>query len=137
MKQHGKAIGRFLFSVVVTFLLVLGVKIAVDGCWLIFLPIDDKVETVTIEYPSLSPEGREITDPSDLKRCTAMLNLLKYDIFAPSEDDSAPLVTYVFHQRDGSELTVSANNETVFYNGKQHVLKEPKVFINITEGLFF
>ena len=137
MKQHGKAIGRFLFSVVVTFLLVLSVKIAVDGCWLIFLPIDDKVESVTIEYPSRSPDVQEITDASDLKKCTALLNTLKYDIFQRSDDTSDPLITYTFHLKDGSELVVSANNETVFFRGKQHVLKEPGVFVNLTTSLFF
>lgn len=137
MKQHVKAIGKFLFSVVVTFLLVLGVKIAVDGCWLIFLPIDDNVETVTIESPDLSSEVKEITDASDLKKCTALLNTLKYDIFQRSDDTSDPLIIYTFHLKDGSELVVSANNETVFFRGKQHVLKEPDVFVNLTTVLFF
>lgn len=137
MKQHVKTIGKFLFSVVVTFLLVLGVKIAVDGCWLIFLPIDDNVETVTIEYPDLSSEVKEITDASDLKKCTALLNTLKYDIFQRSDDTSDPLIIYTFHLKDGSELVVSANNETVFFRGNQHVLKEPNVFVNLTTVLFF
>lgn len=91
MKQHVKTIGQFLFSVAVTFLLVFGVKIAVDGCWLIFLPIDDNVETVTIAYPDPSSEVKEITDASDLKKCTALLNTLKYDIFQRSDDTSDPL----------------------------------------------
>ena len=137
MKQHVKAIGKFLFSVVVTFLLVLSVKIAVDGCWLIFLPIDDNVETVTIAYPDPSSEVKEITDASDLKKCTPLLNTLKYDIFQRSDDTSDPLIIYTFHLKDGSELVVSANNETVFFRGKQHVLKEPDVFVNLTIGLFF
>ena len=89
-------------------------------------------------YRTLSmADAKEISDSDDLKRCTAMLNLLKYNIFVKSEDDSAPLVTYIFHQKNGSELVVAANNETVFYNGKQHVLKQPEVFVNLTEGLFF
>lgn len=137
MKQHVKTIGQFLFSVAVTFLLVFGVKIAVDGCWLIFLPIDDNVETVTIAYPDLSSEVKEITDASDLKKCTTLPNTLKYDIFQRSDDTSDPLIIYTFHLKDGSELVVSANNETVFFRGKQHVLKEPDVFVNLTTVLFF
>ena len=137
MKQHVKTIGQFLFSVAVTFLLVSGVKIAVDGCWLIFLPIDDNVETVTIAYPDPSSEVKEITDASDLKKCTTLLNTLKYDIFQRSDDTSDPLIIYTFHLKDGSELVVSANNETVFFRGKQHVLKEPDVFANLTTVLFF
>ena len=137
MKQHVKTIGQFLFSVAVTFLLVFGVKIAVDGCWLIFLPIDNNVETVTIAYPDLSSEVKEITDASDLKKCTTLPNTLKYDIFQRSDDTSDPLIIYTFHLKDGSELVVSANNETVFFRGKQHVLKEPDVFVNLTTVLFF
>jgi len=132
MNKLLKAVGKFLLSILATMFLVTGIKIAVDGCWLIFLPIDEQVESVTITYSSLSPDAKEISDSDDLKRCTAMLNLLKYNIFVKSEDDSAPLVTYIFHQKNGS-----ANNETVFYNGKQHVLKQPEVFVNLTEGLFF
>ncbi len=137
MNKLLKAVGKFLLSILATMFLVTGIKIAVDGCWLIFLPIDEQVESVTISYSSLSPDAKEISDSDDLKRCTAMLNLLKYNIFVKSEDDSAPLVTYIFHQKNGSELVVAANNETVFYNGKQHVLKQPEVFVNLTEGLFF
>lgn len=137
MEKYLRSVGKFLLSILATMVLVTGFKIAVDGCWLIFLPIDQKVESVTITYPSFSPEAKEITDPDDLQKCTAMLNLLKYDVFAQSKDTSAPLITYDFHLKDGSELTVSANNETVFFKGKQHVLKEPEVFVNLTEGLFF
>lgn len=137
MNKLLKAVGKFLFSILATMILVTGIKIAVDGCWLIFFPIDEQVESVTITCPNLSPDAKEISDSDDLKRCTAMLNLLKYNIFVKSEDDSAPLVTYIFHQKNGLELVVAANNETVFYNGKQHVLKEPEVFVNLTEGLFF
>ena len=102
MNKLLKAVGKFLLSILATMFLVTGIKIAVDGCWLIFLPIDEQVESVTITYSSLSPDAKEISDSDDLKRCTAMLNLLKYNIFVKSEDDSAPLVTYIFHQKNGS-----------------------------------
>lgn len=137
MKKAVKTIGRFLLEIVLVMFLVTGVKIVLDGCWLIFLPIDDKVQSVTIEYPGLAQNAKEITNASEIRQCVNLLNMLKYDVFQKSEDETGALVTYTYHMKDGTDLVVAANNETVFYKGKQHVLKEKNLFINLTEGLFF
>lgn len=137
MKKAVKTIGRFLLEIVLIMFLVTGVKIVLDGCWLIFLPIDDKVQSVTIEYPGLAQNAKEITNASEIRQCVNLLNMLKYDVFQKSEDETGALVTYTYHMKDGTDLVVAANNETVFYKGKQHVLKEENLFINLTEGLFF
>lgn len=137
MKKAVKTIGRFLLEIVLVMFLVTGVKIVLDGCWLIFLPIDDKVQSVTIEYPGLAQNAKEITNASEIRQCVNLLNMLKYDVFQKSEDETGALVTYTYHMKDGTDLVVAANNETVFYKGKQHVLKEENLFINLTEGLFF
>lgn len=121
----------------VSTVLVVGLKIVTEGCWLIFLPINEKVETVTIEYPDVTSEAKEISVPDDIERCVNMLNMLKFDIFRKSQDTSEPLITYTYHLKDGTDLVVAANKNTVFYQGKQHVLKEEGLFVNITEGLFF
>ena len=137
MKKAVKTIGRFLLEIVLVMFLVTGVKIVLDGCWLIFLPIDDKVQSVTIEYPGLAQNAKEITNASEIRQCVNLLNMLKYDVFQKSEDETGALVTYTYHMKDGTDLVVAANNETVFYKGKQQVLKEENPFINLTEGLFF
>ena len=137
MKKALREAMRFLLGVAACMILTTGIKIALDGCWLVFLPLDDKVASVTIAYPSLSPEEKEVSDAQDVKRCINMLNLLKYDAFKTSQDTSGPLVTYTFHLRDGTDMVVAANKDTVFYRGKQHVLKESAIFVNVTEGLFF
>ena len=125
------------FGVAVCMILTMGIKIAMDGCWLVFLPLDDKVASVTVAYPSLSPEEKELSDIEDVQRCIKMLNLLKYDVLQKSQDTTEPLVTYTYHLKDGTDMVVAANNNTVFYKGKQHVLKESAIFVNVTEGLFF
>lgn len=137
MKKALKEALRFLLGVAVCMILTTGIKIALDGCWLIFLPIDDKVESVTVAYPSLSPEEKELSDTGDVQRCINMLNTLKYDVFKKSQDTTEPLVTYTYHLKDGTDMVVAANNDTVFYKGKQHVLKKSAIFVNVTEGLFF
>lgn len=114
-----------------------GIKIALDGCWLVFLPLDDKVASVTVACPSLSPKGKEVSDAEDVQRCINMLNTLKYDVFKKSKDTTEPLVTYTYHLKDGTDMVVAANNNTVFYKGKQYALKESAIFVNVTEGLFF
>ena len=137
MKKIFKEALRFLLGVAACMILTTGIKIALDGCWLVFLPLDDKVASVTVAYPSLSPEGKEVSDAEDVQRCINMLNTLKYDVFKTSTDSSKPLVTYTYHFKDGTDMVVAANNDTVFYRGKQRVLKEKAVFVNVTEGLFF
>lgn len=137
MKNAAKGVGRFLLQVVLVFVLVLGVKIVMDGCWLVFLPIEDKVQSVTIEYPGLSQTAKEITAPTEIKQCVNLLNMLNYDVFKKSEDQTGALVTYIYHMKDGTALVVAANNETVFYKGRQHVLKQEKLFVNLTKSLFF
>lgn len=105
MNKLLKAVGKFLLSTLATMFLVTGIKIAVDGCWLIFLPIDEQVESVTITYSSLSPDAKEISDSDNLKRCTAMLNLLKYNIFVKSEDDPHRLSLTYFIKRTARSLS--------------------------------
>ena len=137
MKKALKEALRFLLGIAVYMILATGMKIALDGCWLIFLPLDDKVASVTVAYPSLSPEEKELSDIEDVQRCIKMLNLLKYDVLQKSQDTTEPLVTYIYHLKDGADMVVAANNDTVFYKGKQYALKESAIFVNVTEGLFF
>ncbi len=137
MKKALKEALRFLLGVAACMILTTGIKIAMDGCWLVFLPLDDKVASVTVAYPSLSPEEKELSDIEDVQRCIKMLNLLKYDVLQKSQDTTEPLVTYIYHLKEGADMVVAANNDTVFYKGKQYALKESAIFVNVTEGLFF
>ena len=77
MKKALKEALRFLLGVAACMILTTGIKIALDGCWLVFLPLDDKVASVTVACPSLSPEGKEVSDAEDVQRCINMLNTLK------------------------------------------------------------
>ena len=137
MKKAGKAILHSLLSVALCVILTAGVKIALDGCWLVIWPIDEKILSVMISYPDLSADTKEITSADEIKRCANMLNFLNYDIFKQSQDDAEPLITYTYHMKDGTDMVVAANNDTVFYKGEQHVLKKQGLFVNLTEGLFF
>ena len=114
MKKAGKAILHSLLSVALCVILTAGVKIALDGCWLVIWPIDGKILSVTISYPDLLADTKEITNADDIKRCANMLNFLNYDIFKQSQDDTEPLITYTYHMKDGTDMVVAANNDTVF-----------------------
>lgn len=39
--------------------------------------------------------------------------------------------------KDGTDKTISANNTTVWWNGKTYVIKDKEMFVNLTEGIFF
>ena len=38
---------------------------------------------------------------------------------------------------NGTSKTISANNTTVWWNNKIHVIKDKEMFVNLTEGIFF
>jgi len=44
-------------------------------------------------------------------------------------------ITYFL--KDGTSKTISANNTTVWWNNKIHVIKDKEMFVNLTEGIFF
>lgn len=39
--------------------------------------------------------------------------------------------------KDGTDKIISANNTTVWWNGKTYVTKDKEMFVNLTEEIFF
>lgn len=109
----------------------------IDGMFLTGVPSADEVESVTVEYPTISDRLAEATDSENIELAVDLTGFLRYSAFK-SPDESAPaLITITYRLIDGREQTVAANNETVWWNGKAHSLKQPEVFVNLTKGIFF
>ena len=62
---------------------------------------------------------------------------LKYDLFGEVNSEEEPAITITYFLKDGTSKTISANNTTVWWNNKIHVIKDKEMFINLTEGIFF
>lgn len=66
-----------------------------------------------------------------------LTNFLKYDVFEKADTTQEPLIHITYHQKDGTDQTISANRTTVWWEGKTYAIKDKDMFVNLTEGLFF
>ena len=66
-----------------------------------------------------------------------LTGFLKYDLFEKVNSEEEPTITITYFLKNGTSKTISANNTTVWWNNKIHVIKDKEMFINLTEGIFF
>lgn len=138
MQSKGKrGILREVVLVILTFVLIVGISIWKDGMYLIGVPNSSEVQSVIITYPKKEIEAKEITDSELIEHAVNLTGFLRYSLFEQPVGDGVPLVTVTYHLSDGGEVSVSANRETVWWNGEVHVIKDKHMFINLVEGIFF
>ena len=137
MKKIVKGTIRFLIVIVVAIILLVGAKIFIDGMYLLGIPDLKDVQTVSISYPSVTEEVKEVSSQEDMELSLKLTGFLKYDLLKKADSKEKPLITITYHLKDGTDKTISANNTTVWWNGKTYVIKDKEMFINLTEGIFF
>ncbi len=119
-------------SVLAMVLLTTGVWIASHGVPLIGIPESEDIQWVTLKSGTAV---REIEEPENVKLLVQAANLLNYRLFGEEADQPEIEVTY--HLINGGEVSLRAGHTAMWWHGKQHVLKEKDVFVNIVQGLFF
>lgn len=132
-----KMINSFILPVLLTTVLFLCISIAKDGMYLIGIPEIDEVQKVTISYPDISNQIKEISDDEHIELAVKLTGFLKCSLFERADDNERPMITMTYFTSDGSEISVLANYETVWWRGKAYVLKDDETFINLTESIFF
>ena len=132
-----KGLIRFLIEVVVITVLIVGISIFTDGMYLLGLPNLNDIQYVTISYPSVADGVKEISSHDDIELALKLTGFLKYDLFGEVNSEEEPVIIITYFLKDGTSKTISANNTTVWWNNKIHVVKDKEVFINLTEGIFF
>ena len=137
MKKVVKGIIRLLIVIVAVTVLVVGMKILIDGMYLFGIPDLKDVQTVSISYPSVTDEVKKVSSQEDMELSLKLTGFLKYDLFEKADSDEEPLITITYHLKDGTDKTISANNTTVWWNGKTYVIKDKEMFVTLTEGIFF
>ena len=137
MNKIVKGLIRFLIEVVVITVLIVGISVFTDGMYLLGLPDLNDIQSVNISYPSVTDGVKEISSREDIELALKLTGFLKYDLFGEVNSEEEPAIIITYFLKDGTSKTISANNTTVWWNNKIHVIKDKEVFINLTEGIFF
>ncbi len=138
MKKAIKWFIRLLLEVVVVTFILVGLRIFfTDGMWLLEIPNLNDVQSVSITYPSVTDEVKEVSNNEDIELALKLTAFLKYDLFEQPNNEEEPLITIIYHLKDGTDKIISANNNVVWWNKKSYSIKDKKTFINLAEGIFF
>ena len=129
-----KGLIRFLIEVIVMTVLIVGINIFTNGMYLWGLPRINDIQSVNITYPSVTDDVKEISSSEDIELALKLTGFLKYDLFGEVNSEEEPAITITYFLKDGTSKTISANNTTVWWNNKIHVIKDKEMFINLTEG---
>mgnify|MGYP006883033759 FL=1 len=128
--------GAYIFRIVITTVIVFGGYIFMNGMFLIGIPKAENLQAVKIEYFEPNHEIKEITDSSKLELAVKITGFLNYSVFKKAEEPFEPKVTITYLLNDRTKISVAADNNTVLRKGKLHKIKQPDIFINISETIF-
>lgn len=123
-------------TIVLTTLIVSVIFILTKGCPLTRLPRMEHIDRVVITNMERGME-KEVTDSENIELAVKLIHFLNYVPFSAASESFKPLITITYMMDDGTEIYVSANNTDVFLNNKGHRLKDGKIFVNLTNGVFF
>ncbi len=137
MNQAVKSLIRFLIQAAVVTILIVAVRIFTDGMYLLGLPDLADIQSVSISYPSVTEHRKETSSEEDVELALKLTGFLKYDLFEKADQTEKPLITITYYLKNGTNKSISANNTTVWWNGKAYAIKDEELFINLTEGIFF
>lgn len=116
-KKFWKGVLSFLSVVIAVTAINMGIKVAMEGMWLLGIPKPEAVSSVTIKHQYETEQIKEITDPEQIETCVHLTGFLKYRPFADPEvatGKASPLITFYYHLADGDTVEVAANANTVF-----------------------
>ena len=133
-KKHWKFFSwKTLGTVVVIVVIQTIIWVAFHGVPLIGLPQAEDVKSISITQNS--SQEREIKTREEIELMINATNLLNYRIFGKKE--GSPVMTVTFHLKDGKDVTMKANNTSMWWHGKSHPIKDKSLFINVVDGIFF
>ena len=124
---------KTLGTIVVILVIQTIIWVALHGIPLIGLPQAEDVKSISLTKNS--SQEREINSQEDIELMVNAANLLNYRLRGGTE--GIPIVTVTYHLKDGDDVTIRANNTSVWWHGKLHPIKDTAIFINVVDGLFF
>lgn len=137
MNKIVKGLLRFIIEIIVITALIIGIDFFTEGMYLWGLPNLEDIQSVSISYPIVTDDVKEISSQKDIELAVKLTGFLKYDLFKKANSEETPLITITYHLKNGTDKTISANNTTVWWNNKTYIIKDKESFVNLTEGIFF
>ena len=132
-----KSIAKFVIEIIIVTVILMLFSIFTEGMFLIGVPSVEDVNKVTISYPNVTEEVKEITDKKEIETAIKLTGFLKYSIFEKADESGEPMITITYYLKDDETISVSANDKTVWWKERVYKLKDDETFINLTEGIFF
>ena len=132
-----KSIIRFLIQIGVVAALLMGFSIFHGGMYLIGVPKAEKVQYVTVSYPEVTDGEKKITDWEQIRLAVQLTGFLRYSLLEETDRGESPMITITYYRENQPAITVSANRNTVWWKRKSHVIRDPDMFVNLAEGIFF
>ena len=127
---------RLIATILVVSIVVVGLSFLIEGVPLLGTPDAEKVERIIVEHADYSNEVKEFTDNDKIELAVALLGNLKYSPLKGLTDDNR-LITITYIIDDGAECIVSANNYTVWWNGKPSAIKNENQFVKLCMAIFY
>ncbi len=137
MKKLGKGLLKLAVEILLATVVLMCISISVEGMFLLGLPKEENIRKVEISYPAVTAETKVLFGEEDIERCLSLTGFFKYKVFTRAEDVGTPTITMTFWLEDDTTVTVAANETTLWWKDKTYVLKHPKTFLNLTEGIYF
>ncbi len=128
---------RYVIPAVITAVLLVALDIAVNGMYLIGVPDISDVQKVTISYDEVTSETKVLTDEENIDLAVHLTGFLKYSVFEKADSNDKAAITITYFKSNGDEITVSASDDTVWWNGRAHALKNKGNFMKMAKGIFF
>lgn len=124
-----------LLSMLITCTVVVLLNLWMKGIPCLGLPNVEDITRVEIIDRRYSQEPKVYSDGEKVDLARNVANFLNYK---PGEvTDYEKVITIRYEMNDGEIVEISANETTVFWKEKVHVLKDDKTFMNLVEGIFF
>lgn len=127
---------RLIMTILVVSVIVITFNFLIEGVPLFGIPNAENVEKVIITNADYPNEVKEYIEEDKIKLAVALLGYLRYTPLKGLTDDNQ-LIKISYIMDDGEEYVVSANNYTVWWNGKPSAIKDENKFIKICNGVFF
>ena len=127
---------RLIATILVVSIVIVGLSFLIEGVPLLGTPNVEKVERIIVEHADYPNEVKEYTDNDKIELAVALLGNLKYSPLKGLTDDNR-LITITYIMDDGEECVASANNYTVWWNGKPSAIKNENQFVKLCMAIFY
>ena len=96
-----------------------------DGMRLPDEPDVERITKIIVEHTDYPGDTRKYVDTTSINMAEALLETLRYEaVRTPTDGEPVARLTYVLD--DGSEVTVEANDKTVWWKGKTYAIYNTK-----------